>query len=403
MTTRGLGLCFVAKFIHPVDPRDNVVNQRTFTALGEYAERLTVIGECQDRRTHRQVWGDGRAAVTLFSRPVSGWWSHLPFAARAVAEGLRVAREGPVDVWVASEPLGGAVACRLLRRLRGGGMLVEVQGELLDLRTISPARRRLMRAVTLASCRAADRVRCVSRQILEQLAAAGIPREKLVYLPTRCDTRRFDPARFREAGQARRRQCGIAPEAPVVIAVGALNVHKSYGDLLDALAAARRTVRAARRILVGDGPQRGELAARAARLGLTEAVAFTGRVPYDAVPEWLAAADVFASSSRNEGTPRAVLEAMALELPVVATAAGGVAEVVVEGATGLLTAPGDAAALGARLAELLADLPRARALGARGRARVAAHFEFADNIRDFHALLTSTARAGAGVPARSVA
>jgi glycosyltransferase involved in cell wall biosynthesis len=124
-----------------------------------------------------------------------------------------------------------------------------------------------------------------------------------------------------------------------------------------------------RAAIVGDGPERAALEAAAA----TAQVELLGE--RGDVPEQLAASDVFVLSSRSEGMPMSILEAMAAGLPVVASAVGGIPEIVRDGETGLLVPPGDADALAAALGRLLDDDGLRRRLGAAGRERALDEFD----------------------------
>ncbi len=117
--------------------------------------------------------------------------------------------------------------------------------------------------------------------------------------------------------------------------------------------------------VVGDGPLRGSAERLAGELGLGESVRFLGH--REDVPELLAHAECALLASDYEGCPLSVVEAMAASVPVVATAAGGTAELVTPGRTGTLAPRGDADALAAALEDVLADPARAAELGAEGR------------------------------------
>ena len=119
--------------------------------------------------------------------------------------------------------------------------------------------------------------------------------------------------------------------------------------------------------LVGDGPDRAAVERLAAELGLRDAARLLGTRAD--VPELLATAHCVLLASDYEGCPLSVLEAMAAGVPVVATAVGGVPEIVADGETGLLTPRGDAQALARALETVLADRDLATRLGAEGRAR----------------------------------
>jgi glycosyltransferase involved in cell wall biosynthesis len=162
---------------------------------------------------------------------------------------------------------------------------------------------------------------------------------------------------------------------PLVATVARLHPDKGLDVLLDAFALLRAEHPAARLVVIG-GSQPGwdgygdELRAHADRAGAGGAVRFTGFVDRPA-DEWAAAwAYVQPARDRSEILPLAILEALGSGVPVVATDVGGVADVVVDGATGLLVPPDDPDALARALHRLLADPDLARDLAAAGRARV---------------------------------
>jgi glycosyltransferase involved in cell wall biosynthesis len=160
---------------------------------------------------------------------------------------------------------------------------------------------------------------------------------------------------------------------PVVVTVARLAEPKDPLTLVRALAAVRGPAFTAR--LVGDGPERPAVEAEIRAAGLLEQVELTGE--RRDVPQLLEHADVFVLSSRSEGAPLSVLEAMAAGLPVVATAVGGVPELVDDGTTGLLVPPGDAPALAAALERLLGDAALRARMGAAGWERVRERFDIA--------------------------
>jgi len=160
---------------------------------------------------------------------------------------------------------------------------------------------------------------------------------------------------------------------PRLIAVGRLKAPKDFLTLIRAFAALSEGSFEA--LIVGDGPDRTAVEAEIRRLGLDGRVRLVGE--RDDVPKLLADSDVFALSSRSEGLPVSVLEAMAAELPVVASRVGGLAELVVDGETGILVPPGDAPALAAALGRLIEGRDQRRRLGAAGRARAERLFDLA--------------------------
>jgi len=156
------------------------------------------------------------------------------------------------------------------------------------------------------------------------------------------------------------------PGRPVIGTVANLSRDKDPDTLLRAFAEIRQTFPHARLVIAGDGPEAGAVRAEAARLGVAGEVEFLGF--RGDVPRVLAALDVFVLSTRTEGMGIAILEAMAAGVPVVASAVGGVPEVVEDGVTGRLFAAGEAAALRDAVVEILND--RALREGLIGRALV---------------------------------
>jgi glycosyltransferase involved in cell wall biosynthesis len=167
---------------------------------------------------------------------------------------------------------------------------------------------------------------------------------------------------------ALRARIGLDADTPVVGTVGRLVEVKQHGLLLRAMAGVRQRVPRARLVIIGDGPLRGALQQAASIPELEGFVTFPG-ARADAA-ELVGGFDVYVSSSSTEGTPLAVLEAMAAGVAVVATDVGGLGAVLDGGAAGALVPPGDEAALAAEIAEVLTDPARRAALASAGRARV---------------------------------
>lgn len=170
---------------------------------------------------------------------------------------------------------------------------------------------------------------------------------------------------------------GMAEPGPGtrLLFVGRLAAVKGVPVLLEALAKARGGGTGASLTLIGDGPEREELQAQAAALGLTGAVTFAGYKSQDEVAQALGQADMLVLPSFAEGVPVVLMEAMAAGLPVIATRVGGVGELVEDGLTGLTVPPGDAAALARAIETLAGDAALRARLGREGQARVGEDFD----------------------------
>jgi glycosyltransferase involved in cell wall biosynthesis len=176
-----------------------------------------------------------------------------------------------------------------------------------------------------------------------------------------------------------RAEFGVAPDRALLAVVGRLTAQKCQADLLRAVAYLKAQGRPVSCLLVGDGPDRDALAALAGRLAIEEAIIFTGT--RSDVPDVLAALDVAVLCSIWEGLPLAVMEYMAAGAPIVATAVGGVPELIDDGVHGLLVPPSDPVALAGAITRLLDDRRLAQRLGAAGRARQHAEFDLDNTVK----------------------
>lgn len=160
-----------------------------------------------------------------------------------------------------------------------------------------------------------------------------------------------------------------------ILNIGRLAPAKGQLFLLEAFADLVATGRDAELVVGGAGPLQGALADRARRLGVEDRVSLLGGVSQDRIVDLYSGADVFCLPSFAEGVPVVLMEAMAMQLPVIATQVGGVTELVEHGVEGFVVRPGSLPALRTALVAL-ADDPALRAqMGARGREKVAAEFD----------------------------
>jgi glycosyltransferase involved in cell wall biosynthesis len=210
----------------------------------------------------------------------------------------------------------------------------------------------------------------VSRAVRDNLVIqGGLDPAKVRIVANGVDVAAIDAAR---PGKAVRRELGLPEGVPVIGLVGRLDHWgKGHRELFTAMARLRER-HPVHALIVGGGRREAEVRELVAGLGLTGAVHFLG--PRHDVPDLLHAMDIFVLPSHSEGLSLALLEAMAAGLPVIATAVGGLPEVVTDGDNGLLIPPRDAGALAGALERLLANLAFAQRLGANARAHVREHF-----------------------------
>lgn len=237
------------------------------------------------------------------------------------------------------------------------------------------------------------RVIAVSGQIRDRLVHVGARPERVRVIPNGIDPDGFrrDPARVAEI----RDSLGIRPGETVIGSVGRLENQKRFDLLLEAFARVRRSRSGLRLLIAGEGSRHAALETEAERLDLGESFRLLGhRTDVSRVHH---AFDLFVQSSDYEGTANTLLEAMALETPIVATAVGGTAELVADGTHALLIPPGDAVEIAKAIERAFADPDATTRRAAAARARVERELSFAARMRALEAVydeLMATQRPG---------
>jgi len=214
------------------------------------------------------------------------------------------------------------------------------------------------------------------------------PAAKVTVIPNGVDTQRFCPNPTARA--AVRRDLLWHDDTPVFGTVAALRPEKNHLLFLRVAAQVRQAIPDARFLIVGDGPQRGQLEAAAAAAGLNDSLRMLGS--RSDVPDLLAAMDTFVLTSLNEANPVSILEAMSVGLPVVSTRVGSIAETVLDGVTGYLAEVEDAPRIARCCVELAADPRKTRQLGARGRQLVVARWSLEQMVDGYARLISDIYR-----------
>jgi glycosyltransferase involved in cell wall biosynthesis len=208
--------------------------------------------------------------------------------------------------------------------------------------TTQDLKMRLYNRLNPWALRGADRIITVCGPFRDQLAAAGVPRDRISVIGN--------------AIEASTLPLSAAPKnTRTAVAIGRLSAEKGHRYLLSAMAHLRRAHPEldARLVLVGDGPERGNLEKQAAELGLREHVRFAGHQT-DPQP-FYAQANVFVLPSLSEGSPLVLLEAMLARIPIVATTVGGIPETVTQEHSALLVPPEQPVALADAMSRVLTD------------------------------------------------
>ncbi len=268
---------------------------------------------------------------------------------RRAALGAAVGRRPLVVKLVADEAYERAV-----RAKRFAGTLAEFQAHRGDVRV------RLLRATRTAALRRARRVVVPSAYLRDIALGWGLRADRLAVVPNPAPALPSLPSR----DEAR---AALGLRGFTLAVAGRLTRQKALGDALEAVARVPDVELA----VAGDGPERGPLERRAGELGLTERVRFLGACPREEVLRVFRAADAALLTSAWENLPHSLLEALAVGTPAIATAVGGVPEVVRDGENGLLVPAGDVDALAAAIRRLATDEALRASLAAAAAASVA--------------------------------
>lgn len=218
--------------------------------------------------------------------------------------------------------------------------------------------------------RLAHRVLVNSQAIRDQIVERGsAPPRKITVIRNGVPDARASRA---HAQDEIRRELGISADAKLVGMVARIQPVKGHRFFIDAAASVLRDQPNAHFVLVGDGPLRSEIENQIARLGLADRVHLLG--DRSDVAQLVPGFDLLVLASLHEGSPNAVIEAMAAGVPVVATAVGGTRELLIDGETGYLAPPADSAALAARIVFALSHEDNGAEITSAARSRINAAY-----------------------------
>lgn len=293
----------------------------------------------------------------------------------AMVKTLRELRPGVVHGYLLRGNFHGAVAGRLAR----------VPVVVTSKRGLHEPAGAAERFAVKVSNRLSDAVTGNSAEVLEfTRRIEGRFRAPMSMIPSGIDTARFDPERVgRRAGWAIRSELGVA-DAPIVGTAITFRPRKGFRMLFEAMAEILNAVPDAHLVIAGADEMPEEPAALADALGIRGRVHLLGR--RSDMPEVLSSLDVFVLPSESEGMSNAILEAMAMELPVVVTAVGGAPEQVEEGRSGYLVRYPDSPAMAGRVIELFGNSRLRASIGRTARERVVERYSATSMVRQIEDL-----------------
>ena len=317
-----------------------------------------------ERRAER--WGSPLIAVD----------DHGPFDRRLPARFERICRERQPAIWHGHDYKSNLLGL-LLRRKYPMRLVTTVHGWVK--RTWKTP---LYYAIDRFCLRRYDEVVCVSEDLYRDCLGLGIPPDRCWHIPNAIDTDEY--VRTESIAEAKRR-LGVPTDRLLIGAVGRLSKEKGFDLLIDAVSRLIAEGVDVELRIAGEGDDEARLAQRIAQVGHPDRIRLIGYCS-DTLG-FYQAMDVFALSSIREGLPNVLLEAMALELPVLATEVAGIPKLIRNDDNGLLVAPGSVDAIFAGLRRLLDDDALRGRLGSRGRVTIEENHSFRrrmDRMKDVY-------------------
>lgn len=418
-----MNVCFIGKHKYPKDVFSNEQDMKTWRSMAKYFDRLFIIVESPGFSFH----GTGENNINIYLLPQLGYPG---FILNSVLLGFYLNLRYSINIFDASEIGGGGVAATFLKFLTGRLSVIEVQGEIFrslrlhnsDLR-INPNSTNKICSIRMSfmdlyyyykswflqkigrwAMRRAARIRVISRAIFNQVRAQGIGEDKIRLVSLRADLDLFNP-RHNTKIRLNTNDTNSTNKIVNIGYIGRLVDGKGLEDLLHAVANLKGQIFPTFRsgssisrpnqrdsgeigtnfklLIFGTGLLKPELKRMAQELEISDLVSWRGLVPYGKVPEALAEIDIFVYPSWHEGFGRSIMEALAMEKPVVATNIGGIPDLVQNGENGFLVEPHNPGQLAEKIKILAENKTLREKFGQAGRAWIAENFEWREGIQKF--------------------
>ncbi|MDE2027996.1 MAG: glycosyltransferase family 4 protein [Candidatus Omnitrophica bacterium] len=221
------------------------------------------------------------------------------------------------STWAYPDAFGAYLAARMLKK----PLVIKVHGSDVNILGQFPLRRRMM----MAAFRYAYKIIAVSEPLKQKIVEWGIPSEKVVVVSNGVNTELFHSMKRAEC----RKKLSLSLSEKIVLYVGNLEPVKGPDILIEAF---KKMPAGVKLMMIGKGGMEKSLKEKVKLLSMEDRVFFLGSKPHNELPVWFNAVDIFCLASRNEGCPNVILEALACQVPVVATRVGGIPELMTESA-----------------------------------------------------------------------
>ena len=366
-----MNILFIGKHKYPKDIFSNEQDMKTWRSMAAYFGKLFVIAESPDFLFHRGEENN----ISIYLVPRLGY---IGFIKQAVCLGFYLNWRYTIDVFDASEVVGGGLAVTTLKFLTGKPTSIEVQGEIFrKLENGQNLKNRLLKRIGRFAMKRATRIRVISWAIFNQVLKQGVSESKICLVSLRIDLNLFNPLSVSDTYKSGDK-LGIS-----LGYIGRLADGKGLEDLFETILILKSQNLKFNCLIFGTGPLETALKKLAEKLRIRDKIEWRGFVSYDKVPEALSEIDIFVYPSWHEGFGRSIMEALAMEKPVVATNVGGIPDLINNGENGFLVEPHNSEMLAQKIKELMENKELREKFGKAGREFVSKNYEWNDGIKKF--------------------
>lgn len=390
-----MNICFIGKHKYPKDIFSNEQDLKTWRSLAVYFGKLFVIAESPNIFFYKAK--ENNISIYL----VPNIFGYIGFIKQSVILGFYLNWRYGIDVFDASEIIGGGLVATILKFLTSKSSVIEIQGEVfrkveygnnfsVQGGSSSGWKSRLLQRIGRRIMKKATRVRVISNVIFNQVRDQGISESKIRLVSLRVDLSLFNPVSDTRLKVDNGWITNIGY-------VGRLVDGKGLEDLFEAISRLRqgyggqapqkRSDFAGQEnfkvLIFGTGPLEVKLKKIAEDLKISDKIEWRGFVQYSRVTEALSEIDIFVYPSWHEGFGRSIMEALAMEKAVIATRVGGIPDLINDGENGFLVEPHNPEALAQKIKELIEDKDLREKFGKAGRKFVSENFEWNDGIKKF--------------------
>jgi L-malate glycosyltransferase len=342
-----MNICLISRSLYPHPIAKHTQNMKTFEGWLRHWSNIVVLSQCRSNNLCISQYGEIKGVLLPIVK--NKYFNVLYFTLAGIYQITRLNKTYKFQVFQASDA-GGAILAMLASKIYNKKFIFEVQGDIFDYpgHVGGKVHSTLVKFFSKLIVKKADYVRIVSPFLYDPLDRFGINRDKVFLVPPRCDSKLFNISNVSEY-----KPKIFGNNESNLLFVGNLLIAKGVDILLEAFALILKENPNVGLTFIGDGEEKNRLIARSKSLGINENVFILGRLEYNSIPTFMHYADILILPSIEEGVGRVLLEAMSLNLPIIASNVGGIPLVIEDGKDGLLFEVGDIESLKEKVLFLL--------------------------------------------------